>query len=51
MNCAKCFEVKVGLVVIGKPERQVHKASQCAANNNRDHQTRSLYYCLFTPQV
>jgi len=37
-------------VAIGKPERQVRKASHTvAASNNRDHTPRSLYFCLFTP--
>jgi len=39
----------IGSVAIGNPERHVHKVRTVAASNNRDHPTRSLFYCLFAP--
>jgi len=38
-------------VVIGNPEQHVHKALHTKLCNNRDHLTRSLYYCLFVPHT
>jgi len=40
-------------VAIGELEQQVRKASLCtvAASNNRDHPTRSCYYCFFAPYI
>jgi len=34
---------------MGKPEWQIRKLHTVTASNNRDHPTRSLYYCLFVP--
>jgi len=40
-------------VAIGKPERQVHKASHCARKQQeRPHAAITLqYYCLFVPHI
>jgi len=38
-------------VAIGKPERQGRKLHTVAVSNNRDHPTRSLFYCMFAPHI
>jgi len=39
------------VVAIGKTESMCAKLHTVAASNNRDHPTRSLYYCLFAPHI
>ena len=41
----------ISCFAIEKLERQVRKASHCAASNNRDNMPWSLYYCLFAPRI
>jgi len=38
-------------LAIGNPSGMCAKLRTVAARNNRDHPTRSLYYCLFAPHT
>jgi len=45
--------LRTGLIVLRSeiPSVKCAELRTAAASNNRDHSTRSLYYCLFAPRI